>query len=295
MSPKGIFYITCGGRDYLFHESLSALTEAPSIVLSGNKYLCNRYLKSKGFNVPDALELHCLEDALHFLKGHSSIVLKPLKGEGGEGVVVNISSKEELASSYEHTVRMYPHLYVEEMIHGHDVRILVIDDQVSPALHRVPAYIMGDGKGCVASLIQQREKILRQKDAHVSIPLGGETCRVLKKQGVGIDDIIPFGKKITIRLTANFHTGGSIHNVTDNLSSFFKECAVNIAKAVSMPVVGIDLCIPDFAKDDYYIFEINERPNLAFHMYPETGMPINTAYRFVDFFLHKIQAHLNKQ
>ena len=55
------------------------------------------------------------------------------------------------------------------------------------------------------------------------------------------------------------------------------EAAVRAAKAIEIPVTGIDLMVKSPREPDYVFIEANERPGLANHE------PQPTAERFVDF------------
>src|SRR5690606_1801619 len=104
----------------------------------------------------------------------------------------------------------------------------------------------------------------------------GETTRCVQAAGHRMDDILPAGDVLVVRKTANLHTGGTIHDVTDRLNPVLAEVAVRAARALEIPVVGLDLRVPDVEGEAYAIIEANERPGLANHE------PQPTAERFVD-------------
>jgi len=79
-----------------------------------------------------------------------------------------------------------------------------------------------------------------------------------------------------VRRTANLHTGGTIHDVTDHLHPAITDASVRAAKALDIPVVGLDLIVSSPRRPDYVIIEANERPGLANHE------PQPTAQRFID-------------
>ena len=89
--------------------------------------------------------------------------------------------------------------------------------------------------------------------------------------------MLPAGQKLRVRETANLHTGGTLHDVTDELSPALRDVAERAARALGIPVVGLDLIVPDPAGDEYVFIEANERPGLANHE------PQPTAERFIDF------------
>src|SRR5690606_41694263 len=74
-------------------------------------------------------------------------------------------------------------------------------------------------------------------------------------------------------------TGGTIHDVTDQLHPQLVEAAVGAARAIDIPVVGLDFLVPSPTAPDYVIIEANERPGLANHE------PAPTAQRFIDLLL----------
>jgi D-alanine-D-alanine ligase-like ATP-grasp enzyme len=91
-----------------------------------------------------------------------------------------------------------------------------------------------------------------------------------------MDDILPEGKSLRVRETANLHTGGTIHDITDNLHHELIEVCKRAARLLDLPVTGLDLIVPDITGREYVIIEANERPGLANHE------PQPTAEKFID-------------
>ena len=80
-----------------------------------------------------------------------------------------------------------------------------------------------------------------------------------------------------LRKTANFHTGGTIRDVTDQVPPRLRRIAEEASRILDIPVVGFDFIVPDYTGERYVIIEANERPGLANHE------PQPTAERFIDF------------
>ena len=108
------------------------------------------------------------------------------------------------------------------------------------------------------------------------IPMDAETERCVTAAGYAYGDVPAEGEAIIVRKTANLHTGGTIHDVTDRLHPRLIDAAVRGAQALDIPVVGFDFLVPDITGPDYVIIEANERPGLANHE------PQPTAERFID-------------
>ena len=47
----------------------------------------------------------------------------------------------------------------------------------------------------------------------------------MQSAGYEMDDILPAGEELAVRKTANLHTGGTIHDVTDKVSPVLKQAA----------------------------------------------------------------------
>ncbi|MDJ0872735.1 MAG: N-acetylglutaminylglutamine synthetase, partial [Gammaproteobacteria bacterium] len=94
--------------------------------------------------------------------------------------------------------------------------------------------------------------------------------------GYSLESVLPENERLVVRKTANLHTGGTIHDVTDKLHPTLRTAAIDAARALDIPVTGLDLIVPATDGPDYAIIEANERPGLANHE------PQPTAERFID-------------
>ena len=110
-----------------------------------------------------------------------------------------------------------------------------------------------------------------------TIPLDEETERCVRMAGYELDDVLEKDTAIAVRKTANLHTGGTIHDVTAELHPVLAEACVRAARALDIPVVGLDLMVPSPDRPEYVFIEANERPGLANHE------PQPTAEKFIDF------------
>jgi D-alanine-D-alanine ligase-like ATP-grasp enzyme len=99
---------------------------------------------------------------------------------------------------------------------------------------------------------------------------------VVASAGYQLDDVLTEGVTLPVRRTANLHTGGTIHDVTDELHPALADAAVGVARAIGIPVVGVDLVVEGIDSPGHVVIEANEQPGLANHE------PRPTAERFVD-------------
>ena len=273
----GLFTLSHGGRRIRCRESLSDLTSAISMSLCQDKCLTHKVLSQTGLNVPSQQLASDADDNLAFLEQHSRVVVKPVDGEQGNGVAVDLETIEQVQQAIE-TARGFDSRVLLESFHeGLDLRIVVIGFEVVAAAIRRPAQVIGDGLHRVDQLIEaqsRRRQAATQGESR--IPLDGETLRAVQAAGFEYDSIVPTGQIVNVRRTANLHTGGCLEDVTDILHPVLADAAVRAARALDIPVVGLDLMVVAADQPEYVFIEANERAGLANHE------PQPTAERFID-------------
>ncbi|MGA7974384.1 MAG: N-acetylglutaminylglutamine synthetase, partial [Pseudolabrys sp.] len=274
----GLFRLSFGGRAVSCRESLSDMTSAVALSRCDDKALTRRLLKKADLRVPEQLSVSRAHEVSAFLERHGRVVVKPARGEQGRSVFVDLSTEDEVTRAIEQARQVSDDVLVEEYVTGQDLRIIVIDGEVVAAAVRKPATVMGNGRHSIRELIEtQSRRRAAATGGESRIPLDAETDRAVRASGRTLDDVLPEGECLAVRKTANLHTGGTIHDVTDDLHPTLVEAAIAGAKVLDIPLVGFDFLVPDVAGPDYVIIEANERPGLANHE------PQPTAERFVDF------------
>jgi GNAT-family acetyltransferase (TIGR03103 family) len=273
----GYFRLTFSGRSVVCRESLSELTSAVAMSRCADKRVTLRLLGNAGLQVPEQAAAGCAEDNLAFLRRHGALVVKPVDGEQGKGVAVNLTAPDEVEAAIENAGRYGERVILEQYCPGLDLRIVVINHQVVAAAVRRPATVTGDGASSIRQLIdKQSRRRAAATGGESRIPLDGETARCLAGQGYELDAIPPPGAILAVRNTANLHTGGTIHDVTAELHPTLRLAAEQASRILDIPVTGLDFLVPAVDGENYVIIEANERPGLANHE------PQPTAERFID-------------
>jgi len=273
----GYFALSLGGRRIVCRESLSELTTAVAMSRCDDKAVTQRLLRRAGLRVPDQSRFEALDQAEAFLTKHGSVVVKPARGEQGAGISVDIRDPNLLERAVKNARRICETVILEEFCSGDDLRVIVIDFEVVAAAIRRPAHICGTGQHSINELIQFQSRRRRAATGgESSIPMDDETERCVREAGYTMDDVLAEGELLGVRKTANLHTGGTIHDVTAELNPELAKAARDAARALDIPVTGLDFLVPDVTGSDYVIIEANERPGLANHE------PQPTAERFVD-------------
>ncbi|MBS7660922.1 N-acetylglutaminylglutamine synthetase [Pseudomonas lalucatii] len=276
-AEAGLFTLSHGGRRIRCRESLTDLTSAVSMTLCQDKRLTHRALERAGLRLPAQRLAGSAEENAAFLAEHGSLVVKPVDGEQGQGVAVDLRSPGEVQEAIERARVFDGRVLLESYHEGFDLRILVIGYEVVAAAIRRPAEVVGDGRHSIGDLIDAQSRRRQAATGGESrIPKDAETLRTLHAAGVDYDSILPAGKRLAVRKTANLHTGGSLEDVTEILHPALAEAAVKAARALDIPVVGLDLLVPAADRPEHVFIEANERAGLANHE------PQPTAERFVD-------------
>ena len=276
-ASAGLFTLNHGGRRIRCRESLSDLTSAISMSLCQDKSLTHGVLSNAGLNVPTQQRAGNADDNLAFLEEHGRVVVKPLDGEQGNGVAVDLQTIEHVQEAIKAAQAFDSRVLLESFHEGHDLRIVVIGFDVVAAAIRRPAQVIGDGQHNVQQLIEaqsRRRQAATQGESR--IPLDAETLRAVQAAGYEYDSVLPAGQLLAVRRTANLHTGGCLEDVTATLHPVLADAAIRAARALDIPVVGLDMMVPAADQPDYVFIEANERAGLANHE------PQPTAERFID-------------
>ena len=273
----GLFELRFGGRSIRCRESLSELTSAVALSICDDKAMTRRIVEAAGVSVPDEVEASDMDAVRSMLEKHGSLVVKPARGEQGRAVAVDLDTMEDVETAIDVAGQNGGRVLVESFHNGEDLRLIVIGFKLVAAAVRRPATIVGNGRQTVRELIEhQSRRRAAATGGESKIPLDGETERAVRRAGYTLEDVPPESEAFPVRKAANLHTGGTMHDVTSIVHPRLVDAAVKVARAIDIPVVGVDLIVPNPAQPDYVFIEANERPGLANHE------PQPTAGRFID-------------
>ena len=273
----GLFQLHFGGRSVRCRESLSEMTSAVALSICDDKAMTRRLVGAAGIAVPEQVSADDIEAVRAMLERHGALVVKPARGEQGRGVAVELDTIESTERAIENARAICPDVLVESYHRGEDLRLVVINFELVAAAIRRPAQVVGNGRDTVRDLIERQSRRRAAATGGESmIPLDQETERCVARGGFSLDDVPPAEMSFPVRKAASLHTGGTIHDVTAIVHPALADAAVKVARTIDIPVVGVDLIVPNEQGPDYVFIEANERPGLANHE------PQPTAQRFID-------------
>jgi GNAT-family acetyltransferase (TIGR03103 family) len=258
-------------------ESLSELTSAVALSICDDKRMTRRIVQAAGVRVPERIEPDNPAAIEAALEKYGSLVVKPARGEQGQGVAVGLTTMGEVQTALKRARGICAEVLIEEQVKGEDLRLVIIDYKVVACALRRPPRVIGDGRSTLRALIEhQSRRRSAATGGESKIPVDAETERTLAEAGYRLDDVAPDGTEVLVRKAANLHLGGTIHDVTEEVHPALIQAAIAAARAIDIPVTGIDLMVKSPREPDYAFIEANERPGLANHE------PRPTAERFID-------------
>ncbi|MCU1324706.1 MAG: hypothetical protein JWN34_76 [Bryobacterales bacterium] len=261
--------------------TVSDRTSLLAAELASNKELTKRVLASAGLPVPRGCVVTSRDAAIACLqKVPSPVVVKPLDGNQGRGVSLNLMTPEQVAEAFDIAVAISPDVIVEEMLRGFDYRVVLVDGQVVAAAQRIPAHVWGDGRNTISQLIDQTNGDPRRGDDHekplTRIHTDPLVLATLKRQNLTLQDVPEPGKLVLLRESANLSTGGSAKDVTDDLHPSIRKLCERTARMSGLDICGVDLVLPEISQPWEGvggIVEVNAAPGIRMHHHPSEGQP----------------------
>ncbi|MCO4819516.1 MAG: cyanophycin synthetase [Bacteroidetes bacterium] len=218
------------------------------------------------------------------------LVVKPIDGNHGRGITVNINSYEDALVAFREAQKVSRAVIVEKFIVGDDYRLLVINHKLVAAAKRTPAHVIGDGKSTIQQLIDEVNKDPRRGYGHekvlTAIKVNELTQTLIQSKGYTVDTVISEGEMLILKDTANLSTGGTAEDVTDVVHPANVFMAERISKIIGLDICGIDIMTSDIstplADTRGAVLEVNAGPGFRMHLAPTTGLPRNVAAPVID-------------
>ncbi len=257
-------------------DATSAISEA----IAQDKQLTKRLLAAAGVPVPAGRAVEDAEDAWKAAQEIGlPVVLKPLDGNQGKGVTVNITSREQLIKAYEVATQFRDDVLVERYMPGNDFRLLVVGDKLVAAARREPPTVVGDGQHSIAELVEQVNKDPRRGAGHstslTKIRFDDIARECLVGQGFSAESVPAKGQRVNLRNNANLSTGGSATDVTDDVHPDVAARAVAAAHMVGLDICGVDVVsdsiLRPLEQQGGGVVEVNAAPGLRMHLAPSFG------------------------
>jgi cyanophycin synthetase len=273
--------------------TMTSKTSSLAVDIAGDKDMTRRLLAAAGLPVPRG-EIVGTEDeaAIAAKRIGFPVVTKPLDGNHGRGVGLDLRTERAVRAGYKRALReaRRGQVVVESFVTGNDYRVLVVGGRMVAVAQRVPAHVVGDGVHTVAELVEITNQDPRRGIGHekvlTKIVVDDAAVALVKQQGYVMDDVPPADAFVKLVSTGNMSTGGISIDRTWEAHEENVEIAEEAARVVGLDVAGIDFLTPDITQPvretGGAIVEVNAAPGFRMHTHPTEGEPQYVAKDVVD-------------
>lgn len=271
--------------------TITSETRHIAVELACDKGATTKLLESLGLPVPKQRIIKNENEALlAFQAINSPVVIKPLDGNHGRGISINLTTEEDVLIAFRVAKEVSSSVVIESFVAGDDHRMLVINGKLVAVAKRVPGHVIGDGKHTITELVNIVNSDPRRGIGHEKVltrlELDYQAQKVLKKRGYDALTILDVGEMCYLRETANLSTGGTAIDLTDHVHPDNKDMAERAVKAIGLDVGGVDFLSKDISQSYHDIgggiCEVNAAPGFRMHTNPTEGKQRDVASNVIN-------------
>ncbi len=291
LNKQSLVQLGYGKNQVRFRATMTEKTSSIAVDIASNKEETKRLLLEQAIPVAKGTTISSVDDVDNAIREVGfPLVFKPLDGNHGRGISINIKNREDAVEAYEFAARISRRVIVERFVTGYDFRVLVIDNKMVAAALRDPANVKGDGVSTIQQLIDIENTDPRRGYGHENvltlITVDRDTLDLLEKKGYTLETIPAKGEKVFVKSTANLSTGGTSVDVTDHVHPQNIFICERISKIIGLDICGIDIMAENLTEplteNGGVVLEVNAAPGFRMHIAPSEGIPRNVAGHVID-------------
>lgn len=256
-------------------------TSAIAETISRDKELTKTLLQSCGVPVPEGRIVGSANAAWDAAESIGlPVVVKPLDGNHGRGVSINLNTEAEVRAAFELAEQESSDVIVERFVRGDEHRLLVVGGKLVAAARGEEAWITGDGVSTVMQLIESQLNSDPRRGSSEEHPLNlvltdpdddsRPVLLQLARQGFTIESVPKDDERVLVQRNGNVSC-----DVTDLVHPSVAAIASLAARIVGLDIAGVDLVVEDISKplneQGGAIVEVNAGPGLLMHLKPADG------------------------
>jgi cyanophycin synthetase len=293
LNERSLIQLGQGRYQQRIRATMTSMTPALAVDIASDKKMTNQLLAAAGLPVPRSEVVRTADEAVTAAgRIGYPVVTKPLDGNHGRGVGLDLRKDGAVRAAFDRAVRESRdgRVVVETFVDGNDYRVLVVGGRMVAIAERVPAHVVGDGTHTVRELVETTNQDPRRGIGHekvlTRITVDDKAEELVRSQGFGLDDVPPEGKQVLLVATGNMSTGGISIDRTWEAHEDNIEIAEEAARVVGLDVAGIDFLTPDITlpvrETGGAIVEVNAAPGFRMHTHPTEGEPQYVAKPVID-------------
>ena len=293
LNEQSLVQLGHGVHQKRIRATMTSNTSSLGVDIASDKKLTNKLLAGTGVPVPRADVVRNADEAVTAATriGYP-VAVKPLDGNHGRGVILNLADEAAVRDGYAIARRESRNggVVVESFLTGNDYRCLVIGGVLRAVAQRIPAHVDGDGAQSLTELIESTNADPRRGIGHekvlTRINVDEESIAYAAEQGFGLTDVPPDGTRVFLKRTGNMSTGGISIDRTEEIHPENTEIAEQAARVVGLDIAGIDFICPDISvpvrETGGGIVEVNAAPGFRMHTHPTEGEAQYVAKPVID-------------
>jgi cyanophycin synthetase len=278
LSEGNLVQLGYGAKQRRIWTAETDQTSAIAETISRDKDLTKSLLRSAGVPTPEGRTVTSPDDAWEAAQDIGlPVVVKPIDGNHGRGVFINLYTQQEIEAAYEVAIDEGSEVLVERHIIGDEHRLLVVGNKVVAAAKGETVWVTGDGEHTVHELIQIQINSDPRRGTAEECPLN--PVRIdsaveleLARQQLTGTSIPSLDQKVLIQSNGNV-----AFDVTDLVHPDIAHQVALAARVVGLEIAGVDLVAQDIsrpmAEQNAAIVEVNAGPGLLMHLKPASGKP----------------------
>ncbi len=255
-------------------------TSAIAEEIASDKDMTKRLLQACGVPVPKGLLAQSAGEAWEAAQSIGTpVAIKPLDGNHGRGVSLDLRTREEIESAFALAQRKggTRSVIVEAFISGDEHRLLVVGKDVIAVAKGEAVWLVGDGVHTIDELANQQINTDPRRGDGEDFPLNrvrpsesGEIILELARVGLVADSIPSAGQRVLIS-----RNGNVAFDVTATVHPTVAHAAALAARVVGLDIAGVDMVLEDCSKSmdsqRAAVIEVNASPGLLSHIKPANG------------------------
>lgn len=278
LSSGNLVQLGYGAKQRRIWTAETDRTSAIAESISRDKDLTKSLLNSAGLPTPEGRIVATPLDAWDAAQDIGlPVVVKPIDGNHGRGVFINLYTQTEVEAAYAVAIQEGSAVLVERHILGDEHRLLVVGNQVVAAAKGETVWIIGDGKHTVTELIDIQINSDPRRGTAEECPLN--PVRVdsaveleLTRQKLSAKAVPEEGQRVFIQSNGNV-----AFDVTAQVHPEVARQVALAARVVGLEIAGVDVVAQDISKpfeaQGAAIVEVNAGPGLLMHLKPASGTP----------------------
>lgn len=289
--PGKLFSLSNENRTHYFFRTRGDKVSNEAVEICSDKNETKRVLSENGVSVPKGEVFHVDTDVNNIDQYISTslnypVVVKPLDGSYGRGVVTNIQGKNELARAIK-LLRVESHsndIIVEQYIRGEDYRVYIVEDKVIGAIKRTVAHVKGDGVSTVQELIENKNQYRKTNPRLIScqIKTTPETIDLLEKVGYSLKSVPKKDEIVILSSKNNISIGGDSEDVLDELSQAIKDTCIKALTSIpNLPHGAVDVMVRN---GEGFVLEINPTSQIGSLIFPMKGKARDIPAAIMDYY-----------